>query len=279
MMRPGGFSMLPIVVKNLLILNGLFFLATIVFDSNFGINLIEILGLHFPTSEDFRIYQVISYMFMHGDMRHIFFNMFAVWMFGSVLENYWGSQKFLIFYIITGIGAAFTHYCVVYYDMYPTLSYIENFIQEPSVEGFTGFVNSDMFKLTSYQMGEDFKDFRIEYNQLLAAGQINEAINISLQYMADYKVAFLNQPVVVGASGSLFGLLLAYGMLFPNALIYVFFAIPLKAKYFVILYGAFELYSGFANYGTTNIAHFAHLGGMLFGYFMIKWWKKNEFFN
>jgi membrane associated rhomboid family serine protease len=278
-MRPGGFSMLPIVVKNLLILNGLFFLATIVFDSNYGINLIEILGLHFPTSEDFRIYQVISYMFMHGDMRHIFFNMFAVWMFGSVLENYWGSQKFLTFYIITGIGAAFTHYCVVYYDMFPTLSYIESFIQEPSVEGFTSFVNSDMFKLSSYQMAEDFKDFRIEYNQLLAANQVNEAINISLQYMADYKVAFLNKPVVVGASGSLFGLLLAYGMLFPNSLIYVFFAIPLKAKYFVILYGAFELYSGFANYGTTNIAHFAHLGGMLFGYFMIKWWKKNEFFN
>lgn len=276
-MRPGGFSMLPVVVKNLLILNGLFFLATIVLSSNYGINLINILGLHFPIAEEFKIYQVITYMFMHGDFRHILFNMFAVWMFGSVLENYWGAKRFITYYIITGIGAAVIHYLVVYYDMYPTLAHLKAFNNDPSPEALNAFINSDNFKISTHQMLSNFKDFKNNYNQLLAEGQVNEALNVSLQFMADYKVDFLNQPVVVGASGSLFGLLLAYGMLFPNALIYLFFAIPIKAKYFVILYGAFELYSGFANYGTSNIAHFAHLGGMLFGYFLIKWWQKNEF--
>ena len=112
--RPNSFNILPLVVKNLLIINGLLFLSTLAMETQFGIDLGNILGLHFPLSNDFRPYQLITYMFMHGSFMHLFFNMFALWMFGNTLENYWGPKRFLTYYLITGIGAAFCHYAIVY---------------------------------------------------------------------------------------------------------------------------------------------------------------------
>jgi membrane associated rhomboid family serine protease len=232
MYRPSNFSELPEVVKNLLIINGLFFLATISLD-NFGLDLVKIFGLHQFQSPDFRPHQIVSHLFMHGDFTHLFFNMFALWMFGKILENVWGAKRFLTFYIVTGIGAAFVHLLI---SQYQILS-ISNQIPE--------MVN------------------------LAIEGRYNPSIPISK------KLTQLIITPTVGASGAGFGLVLAFGMLFPNTLLYIYFAIPIKAKYFVLAYGILELYSGISNNPADNVAHFAHLGGMIFGYFLIKYWRKN----
>ncbi|MBL6874422.1 MAG: rhomboid family intramembrane serine protease [Flavobacteriales bacterium] len=232
MYRPGNFSELPEVVKNLLILNGLFFLATVSLN-NLGIDLVKILGLHQFQSPDFRPHQLITHLFMHGNFTHLFFNMFALWMFGKILENVWGSKRFLIYYMITGIGAASIHLLISQYQIIS----ISNQIPE--------MVN------------------------LAIEGRYNPTIPISK------KLTQLIITPTVGASGAVFGLLLAFGMLFPNALLYLYFAIPIKAKYFVIGYGLIELYAGISNNPADNVAHFAHLGGMIFGFFLIKYWKND----
>ncbi len=257
--RPGGFSILPPIVKNLLIINVLCFLGYITMDVAFQVNLNDILGLHYFLSDEFSPFQYVSYMFMHGGISHLFFNMFALWMFGNALENYWGAKRFLIYYMVTGIGAAIIHTIVISYGMNSIMDEINLYIANPdSVEPsqefiryYLGFYNDVYYKVPTY---------------------IDPAL------LSDCKGWILNQPVVVGASGAVFGLLLAFGMLFPNALIYLYFAIPIKAKYFVMLYGALELYSGIQNAAGDNVAHFAHLGGMLFGFGLIKYWGgKNNF--
>jgi len=270
--RPGGFKVLPPVVKNLLIINGLFFLATIATGSQFGFDLTDILGLHYFAAEKFSPYQFITYMFMHGGLMHLVFNMFALWMFGNALENIWGPKRFLIYYLITGIGAAITHYVVFYFEISPVITAINGYLNNPSNESLNLFLNSDHFKVTSYAIQDSFNMFRGEYNTLINSNP-SKALQLSVDFMTQYKVDFLNAPVVVGASGAVFGILLAFGMTFPNSLIYVYFAIPVKAKYFVMIYGAIELFSGVMDTGS-NVAHFAHLGGMIFGYFVLLYWKK-----
>jgi membrane associated rhomboid family serine protease len=273
--RPNSFNILPPVVKNLLIINGLFFLATLVLESK-GIDLTDILGLHFPLSEQFRPYQLVTYMFMHGGFAHIFFNMFALWMFGNTLENYWGPKRFLTYYIVTGIGAAVCHYTILYFQLEPTLNVIDSFLLNPSLNEFQAFINSEHFKITNHDTFNHATEILKSYNQALYANDINEALRISVEYMQVYKADFINAPVIIGASGSIFGILLAFGMLFPNTMLYIYFAIPIKAKWFVILYGAAELFSGISNSSGDNVAHFAHLGGMLFGFILIKYWQKNS---
>ncbi len=240
--RPGGFSIIPPVVKNLLIINGLFFLATIAAQS-YGIDLTEMLGLHIPQSDYFKPHQLVTYIFMHGGFNHILFNMFALWMFGSSLENYWGGKRFLIYYMITGLGAGFIHLGVQEWQLF-----------------------SVMGQLTADQ---------IELVQSEGAAALQIGQNYTDVLMAKYNL-LLNIPTV-GASGAVFGLLLAFGMMFPNSQIYLYFLFPIKAKYFVILYGLFELYSGISNNPGDNVTHFAHLGGMIFGYILIKYWQKNQF--
>ena len=232
MYSPGNFNELPAVVKNLLIINGLLFLATISLN-NLGIDLVKIFGLHQFQSNDFRPHQIITHLFMHGSFTHLFFNMFALWMFGKVLENIWGQKKFLIYYMITGIGAAAIHLIFCQYQIINISNQIP-----------------------------DLVNIAIE-------GKYNPSIPLSK------KLTQLIITPTVGASGAVFGLLLAFGMLFPNALLYLYFAIPIKAKYFVIGYGLIELYAGISNNPADNVAHFAHLGGMIFGYFLIKYWKKD----
>jgi len=232
MYSPGNFNELPVVVKNLLIINGLLFLATISL-SNLGIDLVKIFGLHQFQSNDFRPHQIITHLFMHGSFTHLFFNMFALWMFGKILENIWGQKKFLIYYMITGIGAAAIHLIFCQYQIINISNQIP-----------------------------DLVNIAIE-------GKYNPSIPLSK------KLTQLIITPTVGASGAVFGLLLAFGMLFPNALLYLYFAIPIKAKYFVIGYGLIELYAGISNNPADNVAHFAHLGGMIFGYFLIKYWKKD----
>lgn len=273
--RPSQFRLLPPVVKNLLIINGLFFFATYVFGSAFGIDLNDILGLHYFGSEKFHAYQLLTYMFMHGNLSHIFLNMFALWMFGNVLENYWGGKRFLIYYLICGMGAALTHYTIYYFEVQPVLSVISDYIANPDLEKFNSFIQSDKFSIQSADMRESYNEFATRFNALNMANNPASMLNLTVEYMVQYKADFLNASTVVGASGSVFGILLAFGMMFPNTLLYVYFAIPIKAKYFVILYGLIELFSGVFE-SNSNVAHFAHLGGMLFGFVLIKLWKKNH---
>ena len=218
---PTGFRVLPPIVKHLLIINALLYLATFTLN-RFGIDLSGILGLHFFKASDFRPYQLITYMFMHANFEHIFFNMFALWMFGNTLENIWGSKRFLLFYMVCGIGAGLCQELVQY------IQYASSLADYASVNMGGGHV-------------------------------------VSMD-------AYLNMMNTVGASGAIYGLLLAFGMMFPNSMIYLYFLFPIKAKWFVIGYALIELVSGLFSGG--NIAHFAHLGGMLFGLLLILHWKK-----
>ncbi len=274
--QPTGFRVLPPVVKNLLIINGLFFLATITFGDVFHIDLTEKLGLHYIMASDFKPYQFVTYMFMHGGFTHILFNMFALWMFGNTLENVWGPKRFLTYYMVTGIGAGIVYMIWISFQINPVVSQIDSFIQSKDLAVLANFAADHTFRLNSFsgQIWTEFQSFQRNL-QILDGNPSNvDAMQNVVKFMADYKDFYLNQSVVVGASGAVFGILLAFGMMFPNALIYLYFAIPIKAKYFVMLYGAFELFEGVMNRPGNNIAHFAHLGGMLFGYFLIVYWKK-----
>lgn len=276
--RPTGFSVLPTVIKNLLIINGIFFLATIVFQERLNKDLTNILGLHYFFSEDFRPYQLVTYMFMHGSFAHIFFNMFALWMFGNVLENVWGPKRFLIYYVVCGIGAVLLHYTVHYFEIQPTLHALNDYVINPSQDKFNALIESKTIQLTP-QMAQTLEPLYGQFKSQLFAGETEKALQTSVDFVLQYKKEFLNEPVVVGASGSVFGLLLAFGMMFPNSLIYMYFFFPIKAKWFVILYGLIELF-GAVNPGQgDNIAHYAHLGGMLFGFFLMKYWQRKNHFH
>lgn len=218
---PTGFKFLPTIVKNLLIINILMYLATITLD-RFGIDMTSLFGLHFFKASGFRVYQFITYMFMHGSFGHLFFNMFALWMFGNTLENLWGSKRFLLFYMVCGIGAGLCQELVQYVQFATSLA---------------------------------------DYSNVNLGGQI-----VSMD-------SYLNMMNTVGASGAVYGLLLAFGMMFPNSMIFLYFLIPIKAKWFVIGYAVIELLLGLR--GVGNVAHFAHLGGMLFGLGLILYWRKN----
>ncbi|MEX2595418.1 MAG: rhomboid family intramembrane serine protease [Salibacteraceae bacterium] len=277
-----GFSMMPPVVKNLLIINGLMFLATLTFEASSGIDLRDMLGLHYFQSEKFNPFQLISYMFMHGDFTHIFFNMFAVWMFGSAIENVWGSKRFLIYYILTGLGAAFLHYVTIYFSIAPTIDQMEAIISNPSAEAILTFTDSHSWGnyISQYQFPEVYQSVLEFYNNQAQTLRLNpqnqQALKESTFFFQNYLEHFMNLPNVVGASGSLFGILLAFGMMFPNMRLFmIFLPIPIKAKYFVIGYGAMELISAIQNNPGDNVAHFAHLGGMLFGFLIIKYWQKS----
>lgn len=253
--RPNKFAILPPVVKNLLIINGLFFLAALGVGAAFKFDLNNLLGLHYIGAENFRPFQYVTYMFMHStqNFSHILFNMFALWMFGNTLENVWGSKKFLIYYLVTGLGAGIIYTFWIHFQLAPTLDIIDAFLNNPSLPSF-------------------YARFGTDHNFL--QGDSTQALQASINYAEEFRYNFLNTHTVVGASGAVFGILLAFGMMFPNSVIYLYFAIPIKAKYFVILYGAFELYSGISNNPNDNVAHFAHLGGMVFGFLLITYWKK-----
>ena len=233
------FAGMPPVVKNLIIINVVMLILTELLKIS-GINLNGILGLYFPKSEFFRSWQVVTHMFMHGGFVHLLFNMFALWMFGRVLEQVWGAKRFLIYYLVTGLGAAFFYELVQY-------------IQYSKV---MGILSPEQLQLV-YDSG---------------AEAVSQGQNFADQQMGKLN-SILNVPVV-GASGAVYGVLLAFGMLFPNTqLMFIFPPIPVKAKYVVIGYAAIELYLAITSPGS-NIAHAAHLGGMIFGYLLIRYWRK-----
>lgn len=234
------FQFMPVVTKNLIIINALFWFATLFMSK---MDLSGMLGLHYPASRDFRLYQLISYMFMHASFAHIFFNMFAVYMFGRVLESEWGSKRFFTYYMITGIGAAVINMLVAYIR----IRMVEAKIEPEAIE-------------VVYREGLEILKQGKQYTDPLLR-QLNMLINAT----------------TVGASGAVFGILLAFGMMFPNMPLYIIpFPFPIKAKYMVTGYGVIELFAGIANFNFDNVAHFAHLGGMLFGIIMILYWRKKD---
>jgi len=257
--RPPAYRLLPEVVKNLLIINVIVYLATLFFQRQ-GLDLTDILGLHYFASEKFRIYQFVTYMFMHDshDIMHIFFNMLALYMFGGAVENYWGGKKFLTYYMLTGFGAAIAHYVIVYFQLNPTVTFLNDFIAHPDL--------GKMYELINAYGNEFNADFREVFQT-----DPTKALHLSTQIAAQIKTDLLNAPVVIGASGAIFGVLLAFGMLFPNSILYLFFALPIKAKYAVIIFGVLELYLGIQ--ATDNVAHFAHLGGLVTGIIIILYWR------
>lgn len=263
--RPLGNTIFPPVVKNLLIINGIVFLATNVFKDSLDFDMYEHFALFYYESPNFRIWQFVTHLFMHGDFMHIFSNMLALWMFGAVLENFFGSKKFLQYYILTGLGAALLHTGVQYIELSSFIENSRDYIANPTLGRFGQFIENTVPE--AYQ-----RDFNSLYNFWQADPTSLNAKNNSVELVKQLTDIKTNIPTV-GASGAVFGLLLAFGMLFPNALIYLYFFFPLKAKYFVFFYGLFELYSGIANNPGDNVAHFAHLGGMLIGFILIKLWR------
>ncbi len=226
--RISNFQSIPPVIKNLIIFNALVFFAQTIFAHNPNFNLEDLFALHDIRSVYFKPYQIVTHMFMHGNFPHIFFNMFALWMFGSILENVWGSKRFLIFYMCCGLGAAALHLGVLYNEL-----------------------------------GDTFREL--------------SAMPADMMYTEQYARLFAKaNAATLGASGAVFGCLAAFGYLFPNNLIYVYFFLPIKAKWFVIFYAVMELWLGINNSAGDTVAHWAHLGGGLVGFLLVLYWNKNN---
>ena len=239
---------IPPVTKNLLIINVLMFLATLVFQFQ-NVNLVGLLGMYYPLSPFFEPYQIATHMFMHGGIGHIFFNMFfGLFMFGSLIERTWGPKRFLFYYLATGLGAVALHLGVTHLEASSILNLLEeNGISYVIREGASGWETA--------LEGVKTQNFTAEFERLNA---------------------MIATPTV-GASGAIYGLLLAFGMMFPNKeLMLLFIPVPIKAKYFIPGLMLLELYLGVANFEIDNIAHFAHLGGALFGFLMLLYWKKTK---
>ncbi len=268
---PTGFSVLPPVVKNLLIINGLFFLATISTGTAFGMDLTDILGLHYFKSDSFRIYQFVTYLFIHANFAHILFNMFALWMFGYLVENVWGSKRFLTYYMVTGIGAALVQMVVQYFSFIPLEAAMSAYNANPGVDAFVNFGN---------QFPPHTRELLEKLNLFVTQWRTNPMSSQNLALSQEYISMLYQQQIsvsTIGASGAVFGILLAFGMLFPNMMILIYFLFPIKAKWLVIGYGALELYLGISNNPSDNVAHFAHLGGMIFGILLILYWRKKTY--
>ena len=257
---------IPPIIKNLLIINGLMFLLSSTLESR-GIDLNQIFGLFFYKSEYFRIWQPITHLFMHANFTHLLTNMFSLWMFGRILEGVWGEKRFLVYYFVTGLGAALLHTIVNAFSISSMLSALQAFHNTPSPESFEAFVKT----------APHIKQFVYDYINQWYENPSDSTYIAEATRMADSVARQIINIPTVGASGAVFGILLAFGMMFPEAkLMLLFPPIPIKAKWFVLGYGALELYLGLTQPGS-NIAHFAHLGGMLFGYFLIRHWRRNQF--
>ena len=238
---------IPETIKQLLIVNVLFFIGS----QYLGPLSYDLLALHYPDNDNFFAWQLVSHMFMHGSIMHIAFNMLGLWMFGSPLEQMWGSKKFLFFYFSTGLGAAGLQLLM-----------------------YSITINSGSTLLLESGVAQQTID------KILISGSYNTSI---LEYIEQDKLYAMYEAfnaTMVGASGALYGVLVAFAFLFPNAeLMMIFLPIPIKAKYFVPLLIVGDLFFGFSSYSVGSIAHFAHVGGALTGFVMMWYWKKNQFNN
>jgi membrane associated rhomboid family serine protease len=262
-------------VKHLLIINVLFFIGSYLFPAAN-----DVLALHSIQSDKFQFWQLFTHMFMHGSITHILFNMFALYSFGSVLEQIWGQNKFIFFYISCGLGSAALHLGVTYFE-------IQHILEEAAQLNLSGDTLHKILNVT-FSDGQSFRGdlFQAQVEPLLSnAGKV-ELVNKnigSLQSLFDAAVA--NQIPMLGASGAIYGLLVAFAFMMPNAeLMLIFIPVPIKAKFFVPGLLAMDLFLGLRGqsifgFGSDGVAHFAHLGGALIGFIMMWYWKKNEHNN
>ena len=228
--RLGRSQVIPPVIKNLIIINVIVFLLQLAFQKSGSAFMENYFALHDIRSFYFKPHQIVTYMFLHGGFMHIFWNMLILWMFGSILENYWGAKRFLTFYLVCGVGAAALHLLVLFHELTPAWTELNSLpIHEQSVYRFDPGTN------------------------------LNTA--------------------TLGASGAIFGCMVAFGLLFPNSLIYIYALIPIKAKWAVLAYVIYELFLGVQSNAGDNVAHWAHLGGGLVGLLLVFYWRKTDRHN
>ena len=268
--RPTRFEVLPVIIKNLLIINGLMFLAQNTFagpTSTFSFE--DIFALHAWQSSLYRPWQLITHMFLHGDFSHILGNMFALWMFGSILENLWGPKRFLLFYLLCGVGAAVIHLFILSYEFIPFVNQYENLLMlsKSNALGFNDAVLA-FSKAHNIPLARILNDNHVSLSTPGLAPQLMDLIT-----------SFYNKSLntaTLGASGAVFGILIAFVYLFPNTYIYIYFLFPVKAKWLGIVYFAFELYKALENSAGDNVARWAHVGGALVGFVLVFIWKKKD---
>ena len=266
--RPTRFEVLPTIIKNLLIINGLVFLAQNTFagpTSSFSFE--DYFALHAWQSDLYKPWQLITHMFLHGDFSHILGNMFALWMFGSILENVWGPKRFLLFYMLCGVGAAVIHLAILSYQLVPLTNEYERLLllSKTNASGFTEAVYNYAAR------------HRIPLTQILADNKVSLSTPGLAPQLMDLMTTYYNKTVgtaTLGASGAVFGILIAFVYLFPNTYIYIYFLFPVKAKWLGILYFGFELFKGIQNAAGDNVARWAHVGGALIGFVLVYIWKK-----
>lgn len=233
-------------IKHLIILNVIVFVTPQLLQTDFT----NILALHFPENEHFGFWQYVTHMFMHGGFAHILFNMYGLWAFGTPLEQLWGKNKFIFFYFSSGIGAGVIYTLVNYYQFN---SIFELFVQ-------AGLSKTEIIAILKEGSTNDFR-----------------VVNAITQKQFNEIAALYNTPAV-GASGAIYGVLVAFGMYFKDAkLALIFFPVPIAAKYFIPILIAFDLFFGMTKYSVGNIAHFAHIGGALIGFIIAYYWKRNQF--
>jgi len=266
--RPTGFFFLPLVIKNLIIINGIIFFASYIIKELFDYDLAEFLSLHHWSSDDFQIYQVITHMFMHEDFEHVLFNMVGLWIFGAALEKLWNGKRFLNYYLLTGIGAAVFHMAVVTFQIADLETRVAAFSLDPTPAKYDKIMRSELGNHN--KIVEYLDEISSRWYEVIDAG-VSESyfIQRSENELADLVLRKRNGSTK-GASGAVYGILLGFGMMFPNL---IMFLIPIKAKYFVMIYGAIALLSGLKDNPDDNVAHFAHLGGMVVGFIILKYWK------
>ena len=271
--RPTRFEVLPTIIKNLLIINGLVFLAQNTFagpTSTFSFE--DYFALHAWQSNLYKPWQLITHMFLHGNFSHILGNMFALWMFGSILENVWGPKRFLLFYMLCGVGAAVIHLAILSYQLVPLTNEYERLLllSKTNASGFTEAVYNYAAR------------HRIPLTQILADNKVSLSTPGLAPQLMDLMTTYYNKTVgtaTLGASGAVFGILIAFVYLFPNTYIYIYFLFPVKAKWLGILYFGFELFKGIQNAAGDNVARWAHVGGALIGFVLVYIWKKKETSN
>lgn len=271
--RPSRFEILPTIVKNLLIINGLFFLAQNTLSGPMGyFDFEETFALHAWQSSLFRPWQLITHMFLHGDFGHILGNMFALWMFGSILENLWGSKRFLTFYLVCGLGAALIHLLFLSYEFIPLTNDYEAIFRlhdsggAPFNKAMIGFIEK--------------YNIRFENQQYFISSLINNPDNSILsskmfEFITSYYQQNLNMATL-GASGAVFGVLAAFVYLFPNTYIYIYFLIPVKAKWIGLIYFGYEVVFALRNSAGDNVARWAHIGGAIVGLIIVMTWNKTK---
>lgn len=256
-------------VKVILIINFALFLI----EGFLRLPLADIFGMRVVFSDEFAIYQPFTYMWLHGSFGHIFGNMLAVLFFGPMLETVWGSKRFLQFYLICGIGAGVLFGVADFVEKFPLKQDAQAYMADPNPDAFYNFIlDHDVRDYGAY----DWFDAMYSLQERYAANpESSELRTASVEYVGTVYEQ-LTSVNMVGASGAVFGILLAFAMLFPNTLIYIYFLFPVKAKYLVLFYGLYELYAEFNRTPGDNIAHLAHLGGMLVAFVLLKYWQNNR---